>query len=167
MTEEGAEAGFGRIVAVCTSTEKGVPKENVHRALLLPEWGLEGDAHAGTWHRQVSLLAMESIEKMRRRGLALEPGDFAENITTEGIELVRLPVGTRLKAGDDVILEVTQIGKKCHTGCAIFQKVGQCIMPLEGIFARVIRGGILREGDPISVQGALGIGRGSRPGQST
>ncbi len=156
MSGEGPKEGAGRVVAVCTSTEKGVPKENVRRALLLSEWGLEGDAHAGRWHRQVSLLAMESIEKMRQRGMELGPGDFAENITTEGIELVRLPVGTRLKAGDEVILEVTQIGKKCHTGCAIFQKVGQCIMPLEGIFARVVQGGIVREGDLIAVQGPLG-----------
>lgn len=156
MTQEGLKKGVGRVVAVCTSTEKGVPKENVHSALLLSEWGLEGDAHAGGWHRQVSLLAVESIEKMRQGGLELRPGDFAENITTEGIELTRLPVGTRLKAGDEVILEVTQIGKRCHTGCAIFQKVGQCIMPLEGIFARVVQGGIVREGDPIAVQGPLG-----------
>jgi molybdopterin adenylyltransferase len=151
MSGKGVTSRPARVVAVCTSTKKGMPKENVHRALLLSEWGVEGDAHAGPWHRQVSLLAIESIEKMRQRGLELNPGDFAENITTEGIDLARLPVGTRLRAGREAILEVTQIGKKCHTGCAIFQKVGQCIMPVEGIFARVVRGGLVQEGDPITV----------------
>lgn len=141
----------GRVLRVSISTEKGVPKRNVEKVNLVPEWGAEGDAHAGAWHRQVSLLAMESINKMQRKGLTVNPGDFAENITTENLDLLALPVGTRLQVGRDVLLEVTQIGKECHSGCAIFQQVGQCIMPREGIFARVIVGGTVRPGDPIRV----------------
>ncbi len=118
---------------------------------LLVEWGVEGDAHAGAWHRQVSLLAMESIKKMQEKGLEVRPGDFAENITTEGLDLLSLPIGTLLRVGSEALLEVTQIGKECHAGCAIFQQVGQCIMPTEGIFARVIKGGKVRPGDLIQV----------------
>lgn len=139
----------GRIVAVCLSRETGVPKENVGRGYLREGHGLEGDAHAGPWHRQVSLLGMESIAKMRALGLEVGPGAFAENLTTEGIDLWRLPVGTRLRLGPEVLAEVTQIGKTCHTGCAIFQKTGKCIMPQEGIFVRVIRGGWVAAGDAI------------------
>jgi MOSC domain-containing protein YiiM len=141
----------GRLVAVSVSDAKGVAKHNVPEVTILPDWGVQGDAHAGPWHRQVSLLALESIEKMRREGLAVQPGDFAENLTTEGIGLFTLPVGTRLAVGDQVLLEVSQIGKSCHKGCAIFQQVGKCIMPLEGIFARVLRGGVARPGDAIRV----------------
>uniref|UniRef100_UPI00261BA119 MOSC domain-containing protein n=1 Tax=Geobacter sp. TaxID=46610 RepID=UPI00261BA119 len=112
--------------------------------------GIVGDAHAGEWHRQVSLLAKESIEKMRAMGLDVDNGDFAENITTEGINLPSLPVGTRLTVGV-TLLEVTQIGKECHTRCAIFYQAGDCVMPKEGIFARVITGGVVRPGDPIAV----------------
>ncbi len=116
-------------------------------------YGLEGDAHADCrTHRQVSLLAVESIEKMKRLGLELKPGDFAENLTTEEIDLVSLPVGTGLIVGKEVILEVTQIGKECHTGCAIFQQIGKCIMPKEGVFTRVIRGGLVRVGDQIRIK---------------
>ena len=142
---------FGKVVAVSISKEKGVSKDNVPSARVLEECGLEGDAHSGQWHRQVSLLATESIEKMRALGLGIKPGDFAENLTTEGIELRVLPIGTRLKVGEEIILEVTQIGKQCHTGCAIFQQVGKCIMPTEGIFTRVIRGGVVKVGDSIEV----------------
>ncbi len=137
---------MGTVVSLNISAKKGVNKEPVEQVTLSVGHGIEGDAHAGPWHRQVSLLAEEAIEFMRRKGLELEPGAFAENITTSGIDLASLPVGTRLRSGS-VELEVTQIGKKCHKGCAIFQQVGDCIMPREGIFARVISGGILRRGD--------------------
>lgn len=140
----------GTVVAVCVSEKKGTRKENVGRAVLRPDWGIEGDAHAGPWHRQVSLLAWESIERMRARGLEVQEGSFAENITTRGIELHTLPVGTRLRVGK-TLLEVTQIGKLCHTGCAVFQLVGDCIMPRQGIFARVLEGGEVAVGDEIEV----------------
>ena len=138
------------IIAVCKSDKKGTKKEDVKEGLLKENFGLVGDAHADCCtHRQVSLLAAESIDKMRALGLELSPGDFAENLTTEGIDLVSLPVGTRMSVGKQVILEVTQIGKECHAGCAIFQQVGKCIMPEEGVFARVIQGGPVRVGDKI------------------
>lgn len=140
----------GQVVAVCTSEGTGTAKENVGRAMLRTEWGLEGDAHAGPWHRQVSLLAEESIEKMRARGLDVREGSFAENITTRGLELHTLPVGTRLRVGQ-ALLEVTQIGKTCHSGCAVFQAVGDCVMPREGIFARVLEAGEVAVGDAICV----------------
>ena len=140
------------IIAVCKSDKKGTKKQDVKEGLLKENFGLVGDAHADCCtHRQVSLLAMESIDKMRALGLDVNPGDFAENLTTEGIDLISLPVGTRMSAGKQVILEVTQIGKECHAGCAIFQQVGKCIMPEEGLFAKVIRGGPVRAGDQIKV----------------
>ena len=140
------------VVAVCLSVEKGTKKHAVAEGTVCQDYGLEGDAHADcSTHRQVSLLAMESIGKMREAGFAVGLGDFAENITTEGLDLVLLPVGTRLAVGRDTLLEVTQIGKKCHGGCAIFNEVGKCIMPREGIFARVVRGGMVRAGDSIEV----------------
>ena len=141
------------IVAVCSSPEKGMPKKNIGTGMLVVDHGLEGDAHAGPWHRQVSLLAMESINKMREKGLDVNPGDFAENLTTEGIELYSLPVGTRLAIGEQVVGEVTQIGKECHTGCAIRQKTGDCVMPREGIFMRVLTGGPVKVGDRIEIIG--------------
>lgn len=142
------------IIAVCTSKKKGIPKEPIPEGVFEEERGLAGDAHAGQIDsRQVSLLARESIDKMRSRGLELVPGDFAENLTTEGIDLHHLPVGTRLNVGG-VILEVSQIGKECHTACAIRRKVGECIMPEEGIFARVIKGGTIRTGDEIEMKEA-------------
>ena len=138
------------IVAVCTSNKKGIRKEAIAEGLFQTEHGLVGDAHAGVIdRRQVSLLATESIDKMRNRGLELVPGDFAENLTTEGIDLHHLPIGTRLTVGDEVALEISQIGKECHTACAIRRKVGECIMPEEGVFARVITGGTIRTGDRI------------------
>ncbi|MEE8420979.1 MAG: MOSC domain-containing protein [Dehalococcoidales bacterium] len=138
------------IVAVCTSNKKGIRKEAIAEGLFQTERGLVGDAHAGVIdRRQVSLLATESIDKMRNRGLELVPGDFAENLTTEGIDLHHLPIGTRLTVGDEVALEISQIGKECHTACAIRRKVGECIMPEEGVFARVITGGTIRTGDRI------------------
>jgi MOSC domain-containing protein YiiM len=138
------------VIAVCISKEKGERKTPVASVALRENHGIVGDAHAGEWHRQVSLLATESIEKMRRMGLDVDSGDFAENITTEGIDLPALPVGTRLAVGE-TLLEVTQIGKECHTRCAIFYQAGDCVMPKEGIFARVLREGVVRPGDAISL----------------
>lgn len=138
------------IIAVCRSDKKGTRKEPIPEGFLKEEEGLTNDAHADcNTHRQISLLAMESIEKMRNLGLDLNPGDFAENLTTEGIELLSLPVGTRLTVGNDVLLEISQIGKECHTKCAIYRQAGDCIMPTEGVFARVINGGKVRAGDRI------------------
>ncbi|MGM0445920.1 MAG: MOSC domain-containing protein [Bacillota bacterium] len=144
----------GKVNAVCISTEKGTKKENIKKAKLIKDYGIENDAHAGKWHRQVSLLGQESIDKMRDMGLDIELdfGDFAENITTEGIVLHELPVGTTLKVGDKVILEVTQIGKECHHGCDILKQVGKCIMPEEGIFTKVVEGGTVNTGDEIIIK---------------
>jgi len=138
------------VVAVCISKNKGERKTPVDSAELQVEHGLAGDAHAGDWHRQVSLLAKESIRKMQDLGLDVDNGDFAENLTTEGIELVSLPIGTRLQVGE-ALLEVTQIGKECHTRCAIYHQAGDCVMPKEGIFARVLQGGPVRSGTEIRV----------------
>ena len=141
-----------RIIAVCKSDIKGVRKVPQCSVLLRQNYGLVDDAHADSqWHRQISLLAKESIEKMRQQGLEVGPGDFAENLTTEGIDLPSLPIGTRLQAGEEVVLEITQIGKECHTGCGVFREIGKCIMPKEGVFARVILGGYIRPGDRISI----------------
>jgi MOSC domain-containing protein YiiM len=140
------------VIAVCKSDQKGTRKIPVDVGMLKVATGLVGDAHAGSPpQREVSLLAIESIQKMNAKGYAFKAGDFAENITTEGIDLPVLPVGTRLQVGDGVILEVTQIGKKCHTKCAIYQEVGKCIMPKEGIFAKVINGGSVKAGDKIRI----------------
>ncbi|MGE5573773.1 MAG: molybdenum cofactor synthesis domain-containing protein [Bacillota bacterium] len=142
----------GVVVAVCVSETKGVSKRDVGRARLVEGHGLEGDAHAGPWHRQVSLLAEESIGKIQAKGIDVGAGAFAENITTRGIDLYHLPVGTRLEVGREVVLEITQIGKECHSGCAIFRQVGECVMPREGVFARVVRGGEIGRGDEIRVK---------------
>jgi len=142
----------GKIVAVCTSPKKGMRKKNVGEGVLIEEHGLEGDAHTGSWHRQVSLLANESIGKMINLGLDVGPGDFAENITTEGLDLVSLPVGTRISIGPDALVEVTQIGKECHNRCAIYYQAGDCVMPKEGIFVRVLKGGPVKVGQEIEVQ---------------
>ncbi|SHI34159.1 MOSC domain-containing protein [Desulfofundulus thermosubterraneus] len=142
---------MGVIVAVCASPEKGTRKKNIGTGMLVANHGLKGDAHAGPWHRQVSLLAMESIQKMRELGLDVNPGDFAENITTEGINLAGLPVGTRLAIGPEAIGEVTQIGKECHSACEIRRLTGDCIMPREGIFVRILTGGPVKVGDRIEV----------------
>jgi MOSC domain-containing protein YiiM len=140
------------VIAVCRSDAKGVGKTPVASAVFKVGIGLEGDAHAGGGPvREVSLLAQESIAKMNSESRSFKPGDFAENITTSGIELASLPVGTRLRAGREVTLEITQIGKKCHSGCAIFKEVGNCIMPKEGVFARVITGGAISAGDDIQL----------------
>lgn len=142
-----------KVIAVCSSTTKGTRKDNIGQGELRSDYGLVGDAHAdSTWHRQVSLLAIESIEKMRNLGLNVNPGDFAENITCQGIELFSLPVGTKLSLGSEVVLEISQIGKECHTGCAIFKQTGKCIMPKEGVFSRVLNGGRVKTGDAIQIQ---------------
>jgi len=141
----------GTIVAVCTSPGKGERKKDVGMSLLVENFGLEGDGHGGDWHRQVSLLAIESIDKMRAAGLDVGPGDFAENLTTRGIELYSLPIGTRLRIGPTALLEVTQIGKTCHTRCAIYYQAGDCVMPKEGIFAKVLIGGTVEREDAILV----------------
>ncbi len=141
----------GRILAVSISGRKGEKKHNIERATLITDHGIENDAHAGDWHRQVSLLAIESIEKIRAKGIDVNPGDFAENLTTEGIRLWDLPVGQRVRIGVAVLAEVTQIGKECHDRCAIFKQVGDCVMPREGIFVRIMEGGEIRPGDDIRV----------------
>ncbi len=139
---------MAKIIAVCRSDNKGTTKDTVPEAELQEGLGLVGDAHADcNTHRQVSLLAIESIDKMRESGYEVNPGDFAENLTTEGMELASLPVGTILLVGDSVQLEISQIGKECHAGCAIFRQVGKCIMPKEGVFAKVIHGGVVKTGD--------------------
>jgi MOSC domain-containing protein YiiM len=140
-----------RVLEVCTSDATGVQKEPADEVRVVVGFGIEGDAHGGDWHRQVSLLADESAQKMRDLGADVGPGDFGENILTEGIELHALPVGTRLGLGE-VELEVTQIGKECHTHCAIYETAGSCIMPTHGIFCKVISGGTLAAGAPIHVK---------------
>jgi MOSC domain-containing protein YiiM len=140
-----------KIVSIAVSRKKGTPKTPVDEAFIAKDHGLEGDAHAGPWHRQVSLLAAESIEAARAQGLEVGFGDFAENIATLGVDWKTLPVGTRARLGAEVVLEITQIGKECHTRCAIFYKAGDCIMPREGVFARVIHEGTVRCGDPVEL----------------
>lgn len=143
---------MARVTAVNISEKKGVIKHPIEKGFFKFNHGLEGDAHAGNWHRQVSFLGEESIEKMRDAGAkGLCPGKFAENITTEGIVLFELPIGTKLKIGK-VVLEVTQIGKECHAGCEIMKLIGDCIMPREGIFAKVLESGYIQAGDDILVQ---------------
>jgi MOSC domain-containing protein YiiM len=142
---------MAKVVAVCISEKKGTQKHNVGSCKLIEHFGLEGDAHAGKWHRQVSLLARESADIMRQKGVNLKDGDFGENIVTEGIELKSLPVGTILKIGNNIIMKVTQIGKLCHDHCAIYYKAGDCIMPREGIFAEIIKGGTIKTRDEITI----------------
>ena len=143
---------MAKIVAVCTSEKKGCKKKASKEGTLKEDYGLIGDAHADFGsHRQLSLLAIESIEKIRKLGADVCPGDFAENLTTEGIELFTMPIGTRFGIGDNVILELTQIGKECHDRCAIFKQVGTCVMPTEGVFTKVIKGGVVRVGDEIKI----------------
>jgi len=141
----------GKVLAVNISEDKGTKKTNVQSCALLKDFGLKGDAHGGPWHRQVSLLANESIEKMRAKGLNVSYGDFAENITTEGVDLVHLPIGTEIHLGNSVLLRVTQIGKECHTRCAIYYQAGDCVMPKEGIFAEVLVEGKVKVGDEIVI----------------
>jgi len=141
----------GMITAISVSKEKGTKKNNVDEAQLQENFGIIGDAHAGQNLRQVSLLAEESIDKMRQKGLKVKAGDFAENITTQGLDLLSLKIGDKLRAGQDAILEVSQIGKVCHARCNIYYQAGDCVMPNEGIFARVLKGGIVKPGDEIII----------------
>jgi len=141
---------MARIISINISEKKGTRKRPVMEAVINEDFGIVGDAHGGAWHRQISLLGIESIEKMRQKGLHVNPGDFAENITTEGIDLLSLPIGTKLKIGP-VLAEVTQIGKECHTRCAIYRQAGDCVMPKEGIFVRVLKGGKIKTGDLIEI----------------
>ena len=139
------------VVSVNISERKGTRKHPQEGPVTITMLGMQGDAHAGDWHRQLSLLAQESIDKMQGHGLMLQPGDFAENITTQGLDLLTLPIGARLQIGSAVTMEITQIGKECHLGCEIRKLVGDCVMPREGIFARVIAPGTIEAGDIITI----------------
>ena len=141
-----------KIVSIATSKKKGTPKVSVDEAYLKKEHGLKGDAHAGKWHRQVSFLASEEIDKARLSGLDVTFGDFAENIATTGVDWKNIPVGTRVRLGQEALVEITQIGKECHNRCAIYYKAGDCIMPREGVFARVLKEGKIRRGDQIQIE---------------
>lgn len=144
-----------KIISINISPKKGMRKKAVDSAVLKDDFGIENDAHAsGKWHRQVSLLAMESIKKIQDKGLDVGPGDFAENITTEGVVLHELPVGTKMNIGENIELEVSQIGKLCHSRCAIYEQAGDCVMPREGIFVKVLKGGTIKPGDEIKIVGA-------------
>ena len=141
----------GEVLAVNISRQKGERKKAIAQGILKPGFGLEEDAHAGDWHRQVSLLAIESIQKIQAKGLQVGPGDFAENITTQGLDLPALPLGTQLQIGLEAVCEITQIGKICHDRCEIYRQAGDCVMPREGIFVRVLKGGTIQAGDSIRV----------------
>ena len=141
---------MGKVIAVCTSEKKGTQKTSIPEIDVREDWGIQGDAHAGKWHRQVSLLSYEKIEAFRARGAEIEDGAFGENIIVQGIDFATLPVGTKF-ACNDVVLELTQIGKVCHSGCAIFKKMGECIMPKQGVFTKVLHGGIIRPGDELTI----------------
>ena len=144
---------MAKIIAVCKSKKKGTRKQDIREGYIQQNLGLTDDAHADCCsHRQVSLMAIESINRMRDKGFDVGPGDFAENLTCEGINLVALPIGTKLRVGKDIILRISQIGKECHTGCAIFKQTGKCIMPKEGVFAEVIFGGTVKAGNEIREQ---------------
>ena len=146
------EVQKGKVLAVNISEKKGTKKTNIKSCFLLKDFGLKADAHGGPWHRQVSLLANESIAKMKAMGLKVGYGDFAENITTKGVDLVHLPIGTEIRIGDSVTLRVTQIGKECHERCAIYYQAGDCVMPKEGIFAEVVNEGEVKAGDDIIIE---------------
>lgn len=141
---------MGEIKAINISRVRGTRKETVPQVTLIEGYGLEGDAHAGSWHRQVSLLSYEAFQDFEERGAGVVPGDFGENLLVSGFDFKNLPVGTRFRSGE-VLMEMTQIGKECHAGCDIFKRMGDCIMPREGVFAVVLRGGVLREGDPFEL----------------
>ena len=140
-----------KIVSIATSKKKGTRKTTIDSVFVKKDFGIEGDAHSGPWHRQVSFLASESIKQAKNRGLDVTFGDFAENFATQGIDWKKIPLGTRLKLGDTTLVEVTQIGKECHNKCAIYYQAGDCIMPREGIFAKVLEGGTVNNGDNIQI----------------
>ena len=141
---------MGKVLAVCVSEQKGTQKKNVDTAHFIEDWGIEGDAHAGKWHRQVSLLSHDRVEEFRARGAVVDHGAFGENLVVEGFDFKSLPLGTKFRCGD-VLLELTQVGKECHSHCEIFKVMGDCIMPREGVFTRVIRGGTISVGDELSI----------------
>lgn len=141
---------MGNVIAVCISEKKGVQKKNVGSARLIEDWGIENDAHAGKWHRQVSLLSHDRVEEFRARGAVVEDGAFGENLVVSGFDFKNLPVGTKFRC-NDVLLEMTQIGKQCHAHCEIYKVMGDCIMPREGVFARVLHGGTISVGDTLSI----------------
>lgn len=141
---------MGKIIAICRSEKRGTQKSPVEKIRLVEEFGLEGDAHGGNWHRQVSLLSYERICKFNEKGAQVQPGAFGENLVVEGFDFATLPVGTRFQCGD-ALLEMTQIGKECHHHCQIYQKMGECIMPTQGVFARVLRGGEIKIGDEMTI----------------
>lgn len=141
---------MGKVIAVCVSEQKGTQKKNVNSAVFIPDWGIENDAHAGKWHRQVSLLSHDKIEEFRARGADVIDGAFGENLVVAGIDFKTLPIGTQFSCSD-VLLELTQIGKECHSGCEIYKKMGDCIMPREGVFTRVLKGGTISVGDELDV----------------
>lgn len=141
---------MGQIMAVCISEEKGTQKKQIPQAELVEDFGIHGDAHGGKWHRQVSLLSYETIEEFKNKGAQIHDGAFGENVIVSGIQLTKLPVGAKLVSGQ-IVLEVTQIGKECHSHCEIYHKMGECIMPTNGIFTRVLKGGVMRKGDEITV----------------
>ena len=151
MEITGKRGPEGVVKAVCTSEKKGVEKHSVPEGHFLKDFGIEGDAHAGKWHRQVSLLSYDKIEAFRAKGAEVEDGAFGENLVVQGVDFTVLPVGTKFRCGD-VLLEMTQIGKECHQGCVIFQKMGDCIMPREGVFTRVLHGGIIHKGDEFVIE---------------
>ena len=141
---------MGKITGICISEKRGVQKHFIEEANIIADWGIEGDAHGGKWHRQISLLSYDKIEAFRARGAEVEDGAFGENVIVQGIDFRNLPVGTRLKC-NDVLLEMTQIGKECHSGCAIFKKMGECIMPKQGVFTKVLHGGVIHPGDELVI----------------
>ena len=141
---------MGVIKGICISEKRGTAKHEIEEAVFVKDWGIEKDAHAGHWHRQVSLLSYEKIEEFRKKGAQIGLGAFGENLVVEGFDFAKLPVGTKFRC-NAVVLEMTQIGKKCHHGCAIFQKMGDCIMPREGVFTRVLHGGVIHEGDELVI----------------
>ena len=141
---------MGKITGICISEKRGTSKHPVDEAVIREGWGIENDAHGGNWHRQISLLSQEKIDAFRRKGAEVKPGAFGENLIVEGIDFSSLPVGTRFQIGG-VLLELTQIGKECHQHCQIYQKMGDCIMPREGVFTKVLHGGIIKEGDMLEI----------------
>lgn len=141
---------MGKIMSVCISEKRGTQKKNIEKVRLIENFGLEGDAHGGNWHRQVSLLSYEKVRAFEEKGISVEDGAFGENLLVEGFDFKTLPVGTRFRCGD-VLLEMTQIGKECHSHCEIYQAVGDCIMPREGVFARVLHGGMIQIGDEMEI----------------
>lgn len=147
---------MGIIRGICISDVRGIQKREIPEAELIADWGIEGDAHAGKWHRQVSLLSYEKIEEFKRKGADVENGAFGENLIVEGYDFKNLPVGSIFHVGDEAVLRMTQIGKECHSHCQIFQKMGDCIMPREGVFTEVMRGGHIKVGDEVTLVQNLG-----------